>query len=339
MKKNNKKKKKKKNINFNNKNNKIEGNKKSTEIENNGDKEVWKKILLFMIIFPPYALYLFLFKTKVSKYMKAIVIVFVSILLFIIVDTVRYPNRIHDEVVFSHIQEIKSEGKIDIGTIYNIEKKTTFKYKDGEYLAYNLYDEYDMYYGIFEVEEYNKEYNLVYLYRLSNKFEVVYSDNTFVKFDKIHPVVFVHMLTDENFPVFEKISNASDIETKDIFENNKYQVITIEDDDINFEFNDFGVVEYESASGDVEYCADINPLMNTEFKSVYNVLSRNFQDDYKIVGFSYFDIMPVFNILVGNNKYIVQYYHGEGASLQSIEDENKYFDFLKERYEINVLNK
>lgn len=317
--------------------NRINKNNEKVKNENNESEDVWKKIIFFSIIFFPYSLYLFLFKTKVSKYIKAVVIVFVSLLLFIVFDTVRYPNRVHDEIVFSYMQEIKSNENISIGTIYNVEKRNNFEYKDSEYITYHLYDEFDMYYGIFEVKEYNKDYDLVYLYSLSNKLEVIHKDNRFVEFDKIHPVIFVHLLTSENFPVFKKINYVSDIEVKDIFENNKFQTIIIDDKEISFEFNDFGVVEYMSTSGDIEYCAKENPLMNTEFKSVNKVLSKNFQDNYKIVGFSYFDITPVFNVVVGNNKYIVQYYYGEGASLQSVDDEDKYIQYLKERYEINGL--
>ena len=118
--------------------------------------------------------------------------------------------------------------------IYNIEKRDRFEYKDVEYMSYNLYDEYDMYYGIFEIKEYNKEYELVYLYRLSNESEIVYDSNAFVEFDKIHPIVFVHILTDENFPMFKNIDAVGNIEIKDIFKNNKYQTITIENENISF---------------------------------------------------------------------------------------------------------
>lgn len=329
----------KKNKKSHNKNNHI-NNKKDFEVKNDNEKDVWKKILLFMIILFPYALYLFLFKTKVSKYIKAFVILLVSILLIIVADTIRYPDRVHDEIIFSNIKEFKLENKIDdIGTVYDVEKRTVFKYEDNEYMVYNLYDEYSMYYGIFKVEEYNKKYTLVYLYRLNNESNLVYSNDTFSRFDKIHPIIFVHILTDTNFSTFKIIDNVSDINKKDIFENDKYQTIKIDDNKINFKFNDYGVIEYTSKSNALEYSAEVNPLMNTKFKSVYKVLRRNFQDDYKIVGFTYYDIMPVFNILVGDSKYIVQYYYKEGASLRSIDNEEEYFEHLEERYEINSLNK
>lgn len=330
----------KKNKKSNNKNTKPKDKKSDIKIKNNNeDKEIWKKIFLFMIILFPYALYLFLFKTKVSKYIKAFVVLLISILLIVVFDTVRYPDRIHDEIVFSHIQKVKSESVVDVGTVYNVEKKVIFEYKGNEYIAYNLYDESDMYYGIFKIKDYSKDYDLVYLYRLSNEFELVYSDNTFLEFNKIHPIVFVHMLTDTNLYTFKKISDASEISINDIFENDKYQTISIDNNEINFRFNDYGVIEYASKSKDVEYNAQTNPLMNTEFKTVYKVLRRNFQDEYKIVGFSYYDIMPVFNIMVGDSKYIVQYYYGEGASLKSIDSEKEYFEFLKEKYNVNSLNR
>ena len=55
----------------------------------NEERIIWNKIMLFSIIFLPYALYLFLFKTKVSKYIKAIVVIILSIALFFIYDTVQ----------------------------------------------------------------------------------------------------------------------------------------------------------------------------------------------------------------------------------------------------------
>lgn len=314
--------------------------KNDNEVKNDNEKDVWKKILLFMVILFPYALYLFIFKTKAPKYIKSFVILIVLILLIIVADTIRYPDRVHDEIIYSYIKEFKVENKIDdIKTIYDVEKRTIFKYKDNEYMAYNVYDEYNMYYGIFKVEEYSKKYKLSYLYQLNNESNLVYSDNTFSQFDKIHPIIFVQLLTDVNLSTFKTINNISDITKKDIFENNKYQTIKVDDNEITFKFNDYGVIEYKSQSNTLEYSAEINPLMTTKFKSVYKVLRRNFEDNYEIIGFTYYDIMPVFNILVGDSKYIVQYYHKEGASLRSIDDEDDYFEYLEERYQINDLIK
>ena len=93
------------------------------KIVNNNSKDVWRKIALFMIIFFPYALYLFLFKTNISKYIKGLVVIFSGLLLFIVADAVYYPNRVHDEIIYDSIQKMKSDDIISIGTVYNLEKR------------------------------------------------------------------------------------------------------------------------------------------------------------------------------------------------------------------------
>ena len=134
---------------------------------------------------------------------------------------------------------------------------------------------------------------------------------------------------------FLQIQKVEDIKCHDYFENNKYQTIVIDNKEITFEFNLYGVNSFKSKDNSIDYVNTENPLMLSEFESVYKVLFRNFKDKYKIVGFDYFNLTPVFNVLVGDTKYAVKYYYGEGASLQSIDDENIYSASLKEVYKIN----
>ena len=290
------------------------------------------------MIFYPYSLYLFLFKTDVPKYIKAFVIVITIGLVFMVVDVVCYPNRVHDEVILDNINSKKFNKEIDVGTVYNLDKKDLFEYKSEEYISYIIYDEYNMYYGIFEIIDYNKKYELVYLYQLSNEYKEVYN----IKFDEfkgIHPIIFVHVLKDDNFADLNLGNKLQfeDITIKDIFENIKSQIVILNKEKFEFEFNDFGVLSYMSNSLDIEYKCDENPLLYTNFKSVYKVLYRNFNDKFDIVGFRYIDKTPTFNIMVGDTKYIVEYYYKEGSSLKSIEDEEKYYEFIKEREKINKM--
>ena len=302
------------------------------------DKKIWKKIFIFSIIFFPYSLYLFLFKTKVSKYIKGIVVMIFMILSFFVFDAVKYPDRVHNEVVFKNIQSLKENDKIDLGKVYYVNKRDLFAYKDKEYISYILYDEMGMYYGIFDIVEYNKNYELVYLYNMMSDEIVDLKRDDFIKFSKIHPIVFVEMLKNKNISEFEeisKISQISDINIKNWFENTKYQEIYIGNRLFVSEFNDFGVISIKSKNGDIEYNTDVNSLLTLDFSSVYKVLSRNFGDKYKIVGYTYVDMNHIFNVLVGDTKYIVKYVYGEGASLQSIDNEDVYFESMKEIYEIN----
>ena len=311
-------------------------NKNKKEIYNKEEKDVWKKIALFLIIFFPYALYLFLFKTKVANWIKAFIVAIFIILSFFVLDTVIYPDRVHNEVVFNNINELKSKGELLINEVYHIDKNREFKYKDNEYMSFNIYDISNMYYGIFEISEYNKDYDLVYLYRMDIKEKIVYDKNHFDEFDKIHPIIMVEILSNNQFYNFKKIKVLTDIEENDLFFNSKFQTINILDEEVRFEFNEFGVVEYKSKSGNIDSIEIQNPLLNTNFKSVYKVISRNFQDNFDIVGYNYYNGVHAFNLEVGKNKYVVEYYFGKGASLQSIDEENVYMKFLSDYYNLKT---
>lgn len=325
----NKKKKKKNNINNKLENKDIKHNKNNTS----GDKSdilIWRKIAIFSIIFLPYAIYLFLFKTKVKSYLKAIVVVVLSILLLFIYDTVKYPNRVHNEVAFKNIQELSVARETNLQNVFHIEKKDNFKYRNNEYITYHIYDDISLYYGIFKVEEYNKNYNLVYLYDMINNSIVEVNNNDFNDFIDVHPIVFVEIIKNNILYNYKKITSVSDITEKDSFNNNKYQTLNIDDKEITFEFNQYGIISFKSKDSSVEYYNEIEPLKTSEFSSVYKVLSKNFGNNYNIVGYTYYNLTPVFNVLVGDEKYIVRYYYGKGASLQSIDDEDVYFESLKD---------
>lgn len=330
-----------KNKNNKNKNNKKSNNKgvvKSDKTSNSFENEeriIWKKIMLFSIIFLPYALYLFLFKTKVSKYIKAIVVIILSIALFFIYDTVKYPNRVHNELAYKNIQELSLDKDIELNNVFHIEKKKIFNYKQKEYITYHIYDEDSVYYGIFKIEDYNKKYELKYLYDFMRNKEIDLNTNEFKEFKNINPIVFTEIITNSILSSFKKIQKVEGIECNDYFKNNKYQTIVIDNKEITFEFNLYGVNSFKSRDNSVEYVNTENPLMLSEFESVYKVLFRNFKDKYKIVGFDYFNLTPVFNVLIGDTKYAVKYYYGEGASLQSIDDEEIYYNSLKDIHKIN----
>lgn len=301
--------------------------------KNNEEKEVWKKIFMFTILFPPYALYLFLFKTKTSKYVKIIIVFFLGIILFFVVDTVRYPDRIHNEVVFEEISNLKKTKEININSVYYIDKRKEFEYQNNEYLSFNIFDENNMYYGIFEVKEYNKNYNLVYLYRLDKKEEILYDENKFIEFKEVHPIIFTEILTNDDLQNCEKISVVGDVEEKELFFNTKKQTLNMLGEDVVFKFNEFGVISYESKTGNIKSYKEENTLMTTNFTSVYKMIFKNFQDKFELVGYNYYNGKHVFNLEVGNNKYIIEYYYGQGVSLQSIEEEDLYMNFLNEYYE------
>lgn len=325
---NKKSKKNKNNANNKAKNKDIKHNKNNFS-DDKTDVLIWRKIAIFSIIFLPYAIYLFLFKTKVQSYIKALVVVVLSILLFLIFDTVKYPNRVHNEIAFKNIQELSVSHETNLQNVFHIEKKDNFKYRNNEYITYHIYDDISLYYGIFKVEEYNKNYNLVYLYDMIDNSIVDVNNNDFNDFIDIHPVVFVEIIKNSILYNYKKITSISNITEKDSFNNNKYQTLNIDDKEITFEFNQYGVISFKSKDDSVEYYNEIEPLKTSEFSSVYKVLSKNFGNNYNIVGYTYYNLTPVFNVLVGDEKYIVRYYYGKGASLQNIDNEDVYFESLK----------
>lgn len=318
--------------------NKDKNKKEKKEILNQSEKDVWRKIAIFLIIFFPYSLYLFLFKTKVPKWIKGFTIAIFIGLSFFAFDTVAYPDRVHNEVVFNNIRELKSKEDLPIGEVYHVDKNREFKYEDNEYMSFNIYDVKNMYYGIFEISEYNKDYNLVYLYRMDIEEKIIYNKNHFDEFAKIHPIIMEEILSNSQFYNFKNIKALTEVEEKDLFFNSKLQTIDILDEEVRFEFNEFGVIEYKSKSGNIDSIENHNPLLDTNFKSVYTVISRNFQDDFDIVGYNYYNGVHAFNLEVGNSKYVVEYYYGEGASLQSIDEEDVYMKFLKDYYGLKEIS-
>lgn len=302
------------------------------EFNNKEDIIIWRKIIIFSIIFFPYALYLFLFKTNISKYIKAVVVVFLSILMFFVVDTVKNPNRVYNEIAFEEINKFsKANADLNIGEVHTLDKVDNFMYKENEYIVFNLTDDNSMYYGIFKIEKYNKKYEMSFLYKLETKESILYDKGEFDKFKNIHPIVFVELLSNSDFEQIDKILNVDKVKEDDMFFNDKYQTIKTSNDEITFKFNEFGIIEYKSKNLNKKY--NVNPLKALNFKAVDTVLYNNFKDDYKIVGYNYYNGTHAFNVIVGDTKYIVEYYIGHGASLQSVENEAKYMKFLKEIYE------
>lgn len=312
----------------------VNKNMKSADISKEDKLKVWKKILLFSVIFPPYAIYLFLFKTNVVLWVKVLAVVIISMILMLILDVGLNPNRVHNEVMYQEILEEKSIGNIDIGDVYLIEKRNDFKYKEKEYLSSVMYDENNMYFAVFESLEYNKKYSLSYLYKLDSYEDVLYGGELFKEFGNVHPFVIEEILSNEDFKflALEKVK-GSEISEPNLFYNNKSQFVSFSNVEIKFVFNDYGVIKYSSKDGLIESEDIPDRLYNTQFSSVYDVLYRNFGDDYNIVGYNYYKGIHSFNIEVGDTKYIVEYIYGKGASLQSIDDESIYMSYLKTFYE------
>lgn len=312
-----------------NKNKKVKVDK---SIKEKTDGDVWKKIFLFLILFFPYAIYLFLFKTKVSVYIKSIVVTILAFLTVLVVDMTMYPNRVHNEVILQELNTEKANNEIAIGEVYHIEKRKHFKYKDSEYISAIVFDPMNMYYSVFDVVDYNKNYDLVYLYKLDMSEDIVYDKNRFAEFKEVHPIVLEEILTNTQFIEFKDIKDIKKVVEDDLFYNTKSQTLSILDEVVTFEFNEFGVVSFKSKSGNLSSEDIFNPLLNTEFNSVYTVINRNFGEKFDIVGYNYYNGIHSFNVEVGKSKYVVEYYYGEGASLQSIDDEKVYMDFLKSMY-------
>ena len=302
--------------------------------EGRGDTGVWRKILLFSVLFPPYALYLFLLKTKVKLWIKTVIVVLVSVVVFLILDIGINPNRVHNEVMYNEIIEEKSKGNINIGDVYFLNKRKDVLYEDKKYLTSYMYDENDMYFGIFEIIDYNKNYDLKYLYKLDSHEKLVYGGDFLKEFSGVHPFVIEEILTNEAFDSIKKeIRGVNKVVEKNLFYNDKTQVVEFSNSRVVFKFNDFGVFEYSSSDKSILSEDIVNGLYYSEFGSVYDVLYRNFKDKYEIVGYNYYRGIHSFNIIVGDTKYVVEYIYGKGASLQSIDDEKIYMSYLKAFYE------
>lgn len=278
-------------------------------------------------------MYLFLFKTNVSKIIKALVVLVVSILAFLVFDTVKYPNRVYNEEAYAALLDINEDIGFNPKDIYMVDKNYIFEYKNKSYISFNMYDLESMYYVIFNISK-SGDYVLSYVYKLDNKEQMLYTDNSFDKFNNINPIIFIHLIRNNQDYILDDVDRVEVVQEEDLFLNTKVQEIYMTNgDSLYVEFSEFGVSKVKMSDNSIDEQYDINYLVSKNFKTVNKLILKRFGDDYKIVGYNYYDSIHGFNLITEDGKYVVEYTYGYGASLEYITNEKQYKEFLSNFYD------
>lgn len=305
---------------------------KLEDIEKREDFNALKKIPFWLIVFFPYALYLILFKTKINKFVKFIVLsifIFISILF---ADISLNPNRVYNDVGLTSYNLFVEENKdLKLDKAKYVNKNNHFKIDDQMYFSFSIYDSLNMYYGLFEINDYNKDYRLVSLYDTDYNFSNIYATDDFKNVKEIHPIVLNFILSNNVSNIrLENISKLSDVEEIDLFENITRQEVKINNKTYDFEFNDFNVtsIKYE---GELIYeSSNHNILKSNTSSSVLELLNKNFDSNYELVGYNYINSEHYYNLTVGSSMYCIRHYPGKDIELLSILDKDTFLESISD---------
>lgn len=300
--------------------------------EKREDKDVLKKIPFWMIIFFPYALYLFFFKTKVRKIFKVIVAIFFAFVLILFTDIAKNPNRVYNQVAKeSYNAFVLDNTELELEECLYANKNNHFKINDDMYFSFTIYDKLNMYYGLFKIDNYNKDYKLVSLYDVDYNFNNIYSIGEFEKVKDIHPVILNFIMANNTSVSFDKISKITDVEESDLFTNIISQDVMIDNKSYHFEFNDFEVVNIrESGNEDSLYSLDLHSSLSRYLSDgTRDLLFKNFKSNYKLVGYNYLNNEHYYNLLVGDEFYCIKYYPGYNIDLMLVSDKEEFASHLE----------
>lgn len=305
------------------------------KLQSREDLRQLQRSLFWILLFPPYGIYILLFKTKISKVKKIIVGIITVLMLVLVIDISLYPNRVYDSVALKSYNKFAVEhDELNISEAREVYKKNHFKINDTMYFSFLVYDQKYMYYSIFEVEDYNKDYNIEYLYKVDFSEKPIYCSQDFKKYEDINPIVLDFLLSNSNMDFsFKPIKSIED----DLFFNFQNQDIIINGKMYTFEFTDMEVISIIEDKDEI-YRIDEKLRYKLPYKPIYDILFKNFEDKYQIVGYNYIYGSHNLNIKFIDKEYVVEYIPGYGATLKSIDDKSLYINDLKRIYDLEDID-
>lgn len=306
------------------------------KFEKREDKHTLKKVPFWLIFFFPYGIYLLLFKSKIKKLSKVLITLFMCFAIFISVDIALYPNRVYDNTCKESYSKFVLEHKeLDLREPLYVSKTSDFKIGDDVYFGFNIYDNFDMYYGIFKITNYHKDYELVSLYEVDCEFVNIYASEKLKVVKDIHPVILTFIAsTQSNFDL-NKLVKETDVNDGDIFNNTINQELKIDNKIYSFELNDFIVTKVTEKSTNEVLFENIskNQFEYHTPQIVTNILQKNFNNTYKIIGYNYVDNAHYYNVDVAGNYYVAKYIPGVNVNLLLIDDLEEFNESF-----INLIN-
>lgn len=301
------------------------------KFEKREDRDVLRRVPFWILFFFPYGIYLLLFKTKVNKLIKVLVTIAIAFFSIIGLDIALYPNRVYDNTCKESYNKFVLEHEdLKLREPLYASKTSDFKLGDKVYFAFNIYDSLDMYYGIFEINNYHKDYKLVSLYDVDYDFSNVYTSKEFERIKEIHPVVLSFILSGQKDFDLSVISKETDVKEDDVFCNTINQELKVKNKIYSFEFNDFTVTKVvEKATDKVLFETSFEESFNNYMPQIVrNMLEKDFNSSYKVVGYNYFNNGHYYHINVADKNYTVKYLPGVNAELLLVEDLDEFKSYL-----------
>lgn len=301
------------------------------KFEKREDRDVLRRVPFWILFFFPYGIYLLLFKTKVNKLIKVLVTIAIAFFSIIGLDIALYPNRVYDNTCKESYNKFVLEHEdLKLREPLYASKTSDFKLGDKVYFAFNIYDSLDMYYGIFEINNYHKDYKLVSLYDVDYDFSNVYTSKEFEGVKEIHPVVLSFILSSQKDFDLSAMSKETDVKEDDIFCNTINQELKVKNKIYSFEFNDFTVTKVvEKATDKVLFETSFEESFNNYMPQIVrNMLEKDFNSSYKVVGYNYFNNGHYYHINVADKNYTVKYLPGVNAELLLVEDLDEFKSYL-----------
>lgn len=301
------------------------------KFEKREDRDVLRRVPFWILFFFPYGIYLLLFKTKVNKLIKVLVTIAIAFFSIIGLDIALYPNRVYDNTCKESYNKFVLEHEdLKLREPLYASKTSDFKLGDKVYFAFNIYDSLDMYYGIFEINNYHKDYKLVSLYDVDYDFSNVYTSKEFERVKEIHPVVLSFILSTQKDFNLNDISKETEVKEDDAFYNVINQELKIKNKVYSFEFNDFAVVKVtEKATNKVLFETVFEKSFDNYIPQIVRgLLEKNFNSNYKVTGYNYLNNTHYFHINVADKNYTVKYLPGVNAELLLVEDLDEFKSYL-----------
>lgn len=301
------------------------------KFEKREDRDVLRRVPFWILFFFPYGIYLLLFKTKVNKLIKVLVTIAIAFFSIIGLDIALYPNRVYDNTCKESYNKFVLEHEdLKLREPLYASKTSDFKLGDKVYFAFNIYDSLDMYYGIFEINNYHKDYKLVSLYDVDYDFSNVYTSKEFEGVKEIHPVVLSFILSSQKDFDLSAMSKETDVKEDDVFCNTINQELKVKNKIYSFEFNDFTVTKVvEKATDKVLFETSFEESFNNYMPQIVrNMLEKDFNSSYKVVGYNYFNNGHYYHINVADKNYTVKYLPGVNAELLLVEDLDEFKSYL-----------
>lgn len=297
------------------------------KFEKREDKDVLKKVLFWLILFFPYGIYLLLFKTKIKKVFK-VLIMLASILLTIIgFDIALNPNRVYNTTCKeSYTQFVLENEDLNLNEPLYTSKTSHFKVNDDLFFGFNIYDNFNMYYGIFKINDFHNKYELMSLYEVDFNFKNIYCNGYFKEVKEVHPVIVSFILSTQSNLDLKSIKSKTAVDDGDIFFNTIKQEVSIHDKTYIFELNDFYITKIIQKDSNEVLFEDSSMQIFSYYipQVVKNLLQKHIGESYSILGYNYYDNAHYYNIDVAGEYYAVKYLPGVKANLLIIDDMNDF---------------